>query len=200
MKLSLPYEAKPWKLNQAWGVYNPIYKQFGFSLHNGDDYRVSWDGNTRTPFNCTVVNVANQPNGAGLFITVMSDDIFESPYGEHRVMIDYMHLKSTLGVYKGKKFKIGEVLAPQNNTGFSTGPHTHGQYRWVSGDHLNFNVVGENEANNSFNPEPYRNGQYAEDIFKKDIEWQLNKAQLSLIQLLGLYVARLRQQIDWRLK
>jgi murein DD-endopeptidase MepM/ murein hydrolase activator NlpD len=200
MKLSLPFEAKPWKVYQVWGIYNSIYQQFGFSRHNGVDFAVAWDGLVRSPFTCEVVEVGDKPTGAGLYVSVLSKDIYESPFGECQVRIDYMHLKSTLGMFVGKTLDVGNEIAPQNNTGFSTGPHTHGQYRWVIKGPNNLIYVDINDANNSFDPTPYRNGQYAEDILKEKLTGELKNLQLSYIQLLQTYIKRLIARLDWQRK
>lgn len=200
MKLELYYEAKPWSITQPWGVYNNIYKQFGFLRHNGVDFRVSWDGKIRTPFDCEVIEIGNKPTGAGIYVSVLSDKTYESPFGECQVRVDYMHLKSSLGMYAGKKLKTGDEIAPQNNTGFSTGPHTHGQYKWVIKGPSNLIEVDKNEANNSFDPEPYRNGLYAEDFKIQQLTGEIKVLQLNLIQLLGLYIKRLQERINWTTK
>lgn len=166
-KLSLYYPAKPYRLNQGWGIYNPAYQQFGFSRHNGIDIALGSDSKLYAPFDYTVVRIGNQPNGGGNFFGLMSG-LYDWPDGQYRVLLDMLHCER-IDCKEGQVGKAGDYLAIADNTGFSTGPHTHLQPRrvknWnsVSGPALHFDLVDQNDANGSFDPIPYFNGYYAVD-------------------------------------
>lgn len=164
MKFTLHYPAKPYKLNQAWGIYSVIYKQFGFSLHNGLDIALGHDKKIRAPIDGQVVKVGYQPNGGGVFFGLISKEFYEFGDGKVcQVLLDFLHLEKTLCV-EGKDYEAGDVLAIADNTGFSSGMHTHIQARRVSWDGISIQTIDQNQANNSFDLVPYFTGEYAEDI------------------------------------
>lgn len=166
-KLSLYYPAKPYRLNQAWGIKNPAYEQFGFSEHNGIDIALGDDKRLYAPCNGTVVRIGNQPQGGGIFFGIMTD-YYDWNDGKYRVLIDFLHCEQLL-VHEGQVLQTGDLMAIADNTGFSTGPHTHIQPRRVKwwnglfGDAISWETLDVNEANNSFDPIPYFNGFAAKD-------------------------------------
>jgi murein DD-endopeptidase MepM/ murein hydrolase activator NlpD len=66
----------------------------------------------------TIETIANQPNGAGLYVTVRHSNGFGT---------NYFHLQS-VSVEKGQQVSRGELIAKSNNSGGSTGPHLHFEY------------------------------------------------------------------------
>lgn len=167
MKCELWYPAKPFRLTQGWGIYNPAYEQFGFSRHNGIDFALGADKTLYSPCAGKVVRTGNQPTGGGIFLGIMTDQM-QFPDGSYRVLIDLLHCDRLL-VEEGDMVQIGTPLAIADSTGFSTGPHTHMQPRRVLywngeiGDRLAWTPADKNDANNSFDPLPYFNGFYAKD-------------------------------------
>lgn len=167
-KFRLYYTAKPYVLNQGWGIRNPVYDQFGFTRHNGIDIALGRDKSLYAPFNGTIVRLGFQPNGGGNFFGLMSDTVYSFPDGEFRVLMDFLHCES-IAVKEGDKMKTGDFMAIADNTGLTTGPHTHLQPRRVkywnglSGDNLAWTPEDVNDANGSFNPVPYFTGVYAVD-------------------------------------
>lgn len=165
MNLKLYYPAKPFQLNQAWGILNPIYQQFGFSRHNGIDIALGTDKKLYAPCDGQVVRIGNQPTGGGNFFGIMTDR-YTFVDGEFRVLIDFLHCESIL-VKEGDVLKTGDFMAIADNTGFSTGPHTHIQPRRVkfwnlsSGANLTWTPQDINDENGSFDPMPYFTGYYA---------------------------------------
>lgn len=163
MRLQLHFPAKPYKLNQPWGVYNPeVYSRFGFTSHNGVDIALGYDKTVRAPFEGTVIRIGNQPNGGGIFVGLLSEE-YEFADTNARVLADFLHMQS-LSVTEGQKVKVGDVLGIADNTGFSTGPHTHIQFRRVNWDGTTATTIDKNDANNSFDPTPFWNGMYAQDV------------------------------------
>lgn len=177
----------PMNVNQAWGTLDPKhYDQFGYSRHNGTDIAISPTGVVRAPFDGTIVRTGFQPTGGGIFCGLLSKDEFVFPVWQSKtpekaedgsndgimitfpaatcfVLIDFLHMKE-LHVKEGQAIKAGDVLGIQDNTGFSTGPHTHIQsrrehllpapqsvqsaFRYM-GDHILMDV-DKNDANNTF--------------------------------------------------
>ena len=73
-----------------------------------------------------------------------------------------VHGKKIL-VKPGDEPKLGELLMIADNTGFSTGPHTHfGMYR-VKLEKGAWIFVDKNNANGSFDPTLFSTGAYAID-------------------------------------
>jgi murein DD-endopeptidase MepM/ murein hydrolase activator NlpD len=191
------YPIFPWKVNQPWGTLNPaVYSQFGFTRHNGLDIAIGTDGIVRAPFNGHVFQNGFQPNGGGIYCGFLSDDEFDFnsflchtpdgaiipfPAGQYRVLLDFLHLKSISAV-EGQAYKTGDVLAVQDNTGFSTGPHTHIQPRRVTYDGKILNDADTNDAHGSFDPTQFFPGAYA--IQQQTITYA-QKALALLTQLLN---------------
>lgn len=157
----------PYIISQGWGIENPIYQQFGFTRHNGVDFCTGLvEYPLYVPFPSKLVNKATQ-SGGGNFITIQSLDKFKFDDGiEAYVMVDMLHLKTLPVIEVGTKLNTGDFLATGDNTGLSTGPHTHAQFRRTYTEYPNWTPIDKNGANNSFDPEPYRSGKFAPDIKK----------------------------------
>lgn len=186
MKLELFYPIKPYVVNQPWGVHRPdVYGQFGFTDHNGIDLGiVGSDMKVRAPMNGTVAVQGYQPHGAGYFLTMISDDEFDWDDGKRtKVELGFYHLERYNCVV-GQKVTVGDLLAIPDNTGFSTGPHTHMAAKRVSGTPSGYVLVDSNTANNTFNQEPYFNGKYAVDEARIKILKQLISLYQQVISML----------------
>lgn len=167
---------KPHQLTQGWGTYNPaVYSQFGFTRHNGLDHVLAMDRRIYAPCDGTIIINDNQPKGGGIYMALLSDH-FLFPYflcttpdrvtipfreGLFAVRIDFLHLEKSL-VATGFRVKQGDLIAFGDNTGFSTGPHCHTQWRRVLDDGNNTHA-DTNDANNSFDPTQFFDGFYAVD-------------------------------------
>lgn len=169
------YPFKPFVITQHWGNSNPAYAtQFGnpnFKLHNGTDANVGKTGDikyqTQFPVYCPVRGfrvhqVRYYPEGGGNEVWLISKEKYHIFEKECHVLLVLAHAKKVL-VQAGDEPELGELLMIANNTGFSTGPHTHfGMYR-VNYDGKTYSTLDENEANNSFSPELFFSGEYAVD-------------------------------------
>lgn len=175
MSLKIFYPFKPFTITQRWGNPNGQYaSHFGdstFKLHNGIDavgkrtidYKT---GLTKAeyPVYCPVDNfyvakVDYEPNGGGHEVLLASNDPLEVFEKTCYIRIFLCHAKKIL-VKAGDQLKLGELIMIADNTGFSTGLHTHiGVYRTdVFG-----NKLDTNEATGSFDPSLFFNDQYAID-------------------------------------
>lgn len=186
MKFEFYLPVKPFVLTQTWGVFHEdpqspghsIYEKFGFKLHNGIDVAVGADKTIYAPFEGDVVRIGNQPTGGGIFVGILSSDDYEfSDVGMDFVLLDALHCESIL-VTEGQHVVLGQAIAIADNTGFSTGPHTHFQlrreakvpapagaansYRLLAGNFW-LQDVDANDANNSFDPMPYATTTFAAD-------------------------------------
>lgn len=160
-KLTLAYECKPWRITQPWGV---PYNLFGIKYHHGIDVGHGLNRRLRAPFDYEIYRTLWQPKGGGRVLTIVSRETYQSPFGPAKVMVDYLHLDEYIKTHgAGDK---GDLLALAGNTGYSTGPHTHIQYKWVRENGNEWQELEKNQANNSFNPEPFRDGTYAVDYAK----------------------------------
>lgn len=162
MKLELFYPIKPYLITQKWGIKDDFYKKFGFSQHNGVD--IQNFGKLYSEIECEYYRTLWQPNGGGLTLGVLSLHTYDFPDGKYRILIDYLHLDKVV-LKVGQKVKVGELIAIPDNTGVTTGPHCHIQYRRVKVDDKGVVTnADKNQANGSFDPEPYRNGWYAQEF------------------------------------
>lgn len=157
-RLALYYPVMPHVVNRRWGVPDPSYEEFGFTLHNGVDLALSTGQPIYAPFDCRVTKVANEPNGSGLYICLLSRGKHGFDDGHTaRVEITFMHL-SEVSVSVGTKLSVGDLVALGGHTGRASGSHTHMALKRVR-----MNIVGgyrdsdTNEASNTFDPEPYWN-------------------------------------------
>lgn len=180
MKYYRPIQTR--RINQAWGVKDPLYQQFGFSLHNGTDYPHSSSRIIHAPCDGTIVRTGNQPNGGGIFCGLIDCDT--------RYLVDFLHCEKLL-VSEGQYVHMGDKLAIQGNTGLSSGPHTHIQVRPVaswngqSGSALQWAPAIKNDANNSIDPETIWEPEYAVDVRVKSL---LEQAVLLAKELVGKFI------------
>jgi murein DD-endopeptidase MepM/ murein hydrolase activator NlpD len=180
-KYSMPL--KPMKVNQKWGNLNivngtNIYAQFGFKLHNGTDYAPTKNKLISAPCDGMIVRTGNQPTGGGIFLGLID--------GDGSMVFDFLHCEKLL-VTEGQRVEEGQPLAIQDNTGYSTGEHTHIQPRpaknWNGkfGADLKWENAVQNDANHSIDPETLWSAVYAEDIWAQK---EKLKKQISLLQKL----------------
>lgn len=176
MKLYYPF--KPYFITQHWGNPNPIYSgQFNdptFKLHNGLDATTSVanpDGSygkpTTWPVYCPVENfkvlsVDYAPQGGGNEIWLISKEKVQMGDKLCYALIALCHADKIL-VQAGYEPALGELIMEADNTGFSTGRHTHmGLYR-VDYNGTWFTKLDTNEATGSYNPELFFTGEFAVD-------------------------------------
>lgn len=175
--LKIYYPFKPYNITQAWGVSNPSYAtQFNdpeFKLHNGIDANIgkfNWDGSivSEYPVYCpvegfTVQKVDFSPQGGGNEIWLISDEPVEMFERTCYAYVVLCHAKKIL-VQAGYRPKLGELLMIADNTGFSTGIHTHmGLYRVGYDGARITNYYDINGATGSFDPALFFTGEYAID-------------------------------------
>lgn len=158
-KLELWHPCNPYIETQAWGLYNPAYQQFGFSRHNGRDFLLGSDKKLYAPIRARVTWVVDQIGGAGVHFIMNTLEKYDFPDGVScYVEITLMHCEKIL-VSVGQEVAVGDVLAIADNTGFSTGPHTHMRCRRIRDDGT---LIDNNDANGSFDHAPYFNGYSAQ--------------------------------------
>lgn len=179
--LKIHYPFKPFNITQHWGNPNPAYSaQFGdpnFKLHNGTDAVAT----LQPPFKSTypvycpvegfvVSKVDYAPQGGGNELWLLSKEPVQIADLLCYAYIPMCHAKTVL-VKAGDEPALGELLMIADNTGFSTGIHTHmGLYRVGYNGIKITNYFDINQANGSFSPELFFTGEYA-----------INKATLSTL-------------------
>lgn len=164
-KLELWYfaDVRPWLLNQAWGIYNPAYARFGFDHHNGIDIPIASDQRVFCPVRAHVTNIDYFPDGGGNQIELVTTEKWNVGGVDCYVLIVFMHNKEILAKL-GDVCEVGTEITIPNNTGFSTGPHTHfGCYRLNDDMSWMDDNKTTDGASGSFDPMPYFNGKYASD-------------------------------------
>lgn len=123
MQLKKPLDK--WFVTQLFGANPKIYAQFGLKGHDGIDLRTRF---IDSPLGRRYVTAAHD----GVVEIVRAD---AAGYGTHirlrgpdGCMTIYGHLTKSY-VSKGQSVKVGERIALTGNTGFSSGPHLHFEYR-----------------------------------------------------------------------
>ncbi|MDQ1299746.1 MAG: hypothetical protein QG636_414 [Patescibacteria group bacterium] len=165
-RLGLYYPVTPHVTNRAWGIPDAAYQEFGFTRHNGVDLALSTGQPIHAPFGCRVTKIGNEPNGSGLYVCLLSRRKFRFDDGDTaHVEITFMHL-SEVRTTVGTRLSIGDVLARGGDTGRASGSHTH-----MAPKRVRVNLFGgyrekdKNEANGTFDPEPYWNGILASERY-----------------------------------
>lgn len=181
--LKIYYPFKPYHITQEWGNPNPIYAgQFNdpsFKLHNGIDAKpniLQIGKDYKYPVYCPVEGfvvdkVQYRPGGGGNEIWLLSKDNVQMFEENCRAYLVLCHAEKIL-VKAGDEPKLGQLLMIGDNTGFSTGPHTHlglYRYRQVGGS---FEKIDTNEATGSFNPALFFTDQFAID--KAELQTLIN--------------------------
>lgn len=133
-------------VTQRFGQNPQIYKRFGLPYHNGVDFRTRF---------------VDSPLGRR-YITASADGVIESVrydvngYGIH---VRIRHADGSLTIYahmtkpyvtKGQLVKAGDRIGLTGNTGFSSGPHLHWEYRAPG-----WEKKGASEAYGAVDPLPY---------------------------------------------
>lgn len=165
-KLQVAYEMRPVRITQKWGVKDDFYLQFGFKRHNGTDYALGLRGELRAGIPCTVTKIGWQPTGGGHYICLLSDEQYD--FADKKVAnveLTYMHLDHTIASV-GHKLAPGDLFAIGDNTGASTGPHTHIAPKRVKKTAGGYSEIDMNDAKNTFDIELYRDGNYAVDYVR----------------------------------
>lgn len=159
-KFELWFPQKPYIITQAWGIYNPAYLKFGFSKHNGIDYGPWMSTPLRAPVRMEVVEVGSNA-GAGNFLKAVTTEKWLVEGREAYVGLVFMHNKE-ITVPVGRVLEIGEIFAIPDNTGFSTGTHSHLSC-YMLADDKKTRLGGEADTSFTFDHAPYYNGFYAQD-------------------------------------
>lgn len=161
-QLRLYYEAKPFTVTQAWGVFDPkTYAKYGYTRHSGVDIAHGANGRIRAPFDFDIIGTLWQ-KGGGMVLSIISREEYEGPDGlPSFVRVDYLHLSKYLKIEGSGK--CGELICIAGNSGETYGPHTHIKYTWVRRNKGRLFEVEQNEADNSFDPMHFYTGEYAVD-------------------------------------
>lgn len=191
MPLKIHYPFKPFIITQHWGNPNPAYQVLGFKDHNGVDAR-PWYTNEQLrnyyPVYCPVKGfvvdkVQYRPQGGGNEIWLVSKDTLQIGGEMCRAYIVLCHADKIL-VAVGDEPALGELLMIGDNTGFSTGTHTHiGLYRVVPNG-ASWSYLDQNDATGSYDPEPFFTGKFAIDL--AEIKTLIKSNWLFYKYLLGL--------------
>lgn len=160
--LRLYYPAKPYNVTQAWGISNPSYEQFGFSKHNGEDFRIGDDKLVHCPIPAEVTETGYD-NAKGNYVRLISTEQWIVGGIPCWVGLVFMHGEKVL-VKQGDILKVGDAMMIPDNTGFSTGPHTHMSVYRLGGMYKNERLDTDTATNNTFDPHPYWQSIAAQDV------------------------------------
>lgn len=161
--LALYYPAKPYSISQGWGIKNPSYLQFGFSRHNGEDFLPGKDKKVYSPINAECVETG-YTDSKGNFARFITNEKYLVLGVECYIGFVFLHFEK-IQCLKGQMMKIGDLIGIAGNTGFSTGPHTHGTYYRLS-ERKNlpkYRLDTDKETDYTLNPLPYWQKYHAVD-------------------------------------
>jgi len=181
MNFELYYPAKPFTQTQGWGVLNTAYEQFGFNHHNGVDFALEADHELHCPVRMKVTDVGFN-SSAGNYIRAITTQTYAVLGIQCYVGIMIMHMEKQ-AVVKGQICEVGDFLGIGDNTGFSTGPHTHMSVYRLAKDIPDENQLGNRldkdpAYNNTFDPTPFFNGKFAVDYVPPQVETVVEEAQV----------------------
>lgn len=160
-ELALYYPVSPHQVMRGWGVRDEYYKDLGFTKHNGVDLALEDNQEVCAPFDATVSLAGNRPKTSGNFLCLLSTNTYRFADGiECRVELTFMHLKEIV-VKEGDRVSVGDVIARGGGTGQSFVPHLHISPKRVKRGWFGYRDLDRNDADNTFDPEPYWNGVYA---------------------------------------
>lgn len=161
-------------ITQKWGVRNPAYDQFGFKNHNGIDLTSGYANQQgvympkKWPVWCPVENftvhmVRNNSAGSGKDIWLISKEKLQMGDKLCYAYLGFAHA-DYIFLKPGDTPALGEMIMVADNTGFSTGPHTHiGLYR-VEWDGKIMTFLDTNESNGSYDPALFFTDKFAVDL------------------------------------
>lgn len=162
-KLSLYYPAKPYNVTQAFGIKNDTYMNNGINMthHNGIDFAVDTDGIVRAMCDCVVTEVG-QNDKAGKFVRMMTRQPVEVLGRTAYVGFMYMHADKHLCTL-GQVLSAGDEVMVADNTGFSTGPHTHIS-AYLANESGAKQLVLDPATDHCFDFALFYNGKFSDDI------------------------------------
>ena len=125
MTLKLRYPTKPFIVTQVFGISNASYKAAGIDMthHNGIDFIVDDDGIVNAMCEGVVTDVGFNDK-AGNYVKYRTRNIYNVLGEECYVEFMYMHAEKIFAA-KNQIVSANTPLMLADNTGFSTGPHTH---------------------------------------------------------------------------
>ena len=207
-KLSLFYPLTPYRINQGWGVNGEYYRANGINIlgHNGIDLGVYHGQPVYASHDGTAFYEQDDSQGQG--VVIISDKAYDYKGGQSFFKTIYWHLCDPLKepqhaspIYKfsqganngkGMQVKAGDLIGFADNTGFSSGDHTHFGLKPIrsgqaptSGDAPDIgigawiNVEANNGYSGAIDPTPFWNGHVATDAAKVLANLTL---QVSLLQ------------------
>lgn len=183
MRPEFYYPAKPFVISQAWGIYNPAYLKFGFSRHNGIDFVFPKAKLLLCPIKNLEVYDTDFGDATGWRVKGNTVDVYDFPDGKKASLnIIFMHLDKKAAHPIGKILNVGDEIGVPDNTGYSTGEHTHMMVRRVHP--VTLELLDKNDADNTIDPAQFWNGKYAVDVKIIGIQQQLVVLLESLIRLI----------------
>jgi murein DD-endopeptidase MepM/ murein hydrolase activator NlpD len=151
------------ELKMHWGIDRCTFHQTGFDVHAAASGKVLFIG--------------YQADGAGHYVVIDHGNGITSVY---------MHLlPGSIKVYENQGIENGEVFALSGNSGHSTGPHTHIEFR--SSQLINAEIFGFKDKSGAFNALDIDDLQEAIDdgTLWKYIESKTKSRQLNEVTVIG---------------
>lgn len=138
-----------------------LYKKWGLKGHNGIDISAPVGTPLLSATNGMVSHVAAKDTGFGIYCEVFTTVYDDKEKKRHYCKFRYAHL-SQMKVEIGQRVRVGDLIGYTGNTGSSTGPHLHMDFKWAAENGLSLNY--SNGYYGAVDFSPYLNGKSASSI------------------------------------
>lgn len=179
----------------------PFYELMGMLGHNGRDFScpIGTPIYHSATFDGFAKNEIDYDGGKGTDI-ISKEAIMECTEGcpagtMHHVKKREWHLSEQL-CYDGKPISFGDPIAKSGNTGASSGPHLHDAMKWC--DVFGNGIHTGNGYYGAINDKSIFINKFVLDHIEenKKIEDQINKIQLSLIEIIRQWIFIFQKKVD----
>jgi len=189
MKLELSYPLTLHKVNQSFGVKDPIYTNLGLLGHNGLDL-YALDNSPVYATHSGIVSFSGEDGSGGQTIVIRTTEKFDYNDSTAFYKTIYGHLKrGTFQVKAGDLVIQGQYIASADNTGLSTGSHLHFGLKPVYQGEQDWqwdNIEQSNGYRGAIDPSPFMNRFYhnaTELAFAQDVELGESGHEVAGVQL-----------------
>jgi hypothetical protein len=205
IKMNGIWPVRPFQFKRAlssnycpWG-YKSLYKVQGLNGHNGEDWAI-WRGEPihhDATFKGWMKTEVDSAGGIGVDV-VSNEPILKCTEPgcdkTHYIKRRYWHNQKIEG-HDGKPVNPGDFIARGDNTGASSGDHLHRASKWCNKEGIAIHT--DNGYRGAFDDTQFQGEGFIVDVIQ-EVKDKLEKAQLTLVEILRKYVFILQQTVKGR--